>query len=68
MPDPHGLLQLVVALDLDVGLVPVLVEQLALLADQPVPAGQLGRGQRGLDLVAQRRRPTAATTSRRPGT
>ena len=35
-------------------LVPVLVEQLALLPDQPVPAGQLGGGQRGLDLVADR--------------
>jgi hypothetical protein len=50
---PHGLLQLVVALDLDVGLVPVLVEQLALLAQQPLPAGQLRGGQRRLDLVAE---------------
>ena len=51
--DPHGLLHLVVALDLDVGLVPVLVEQLPLLTDEPVPAGQLGGGERGLHLVAE---------------
>ena len=48
-----GLLQLLVALDLDVGLVPVLVQQVPLLADQPVPAGQLRRRQGRLHLVAQ---------------
>jgi hypothetical protein len=53
--DPHRLLQLVVALDLHVGVQPVRVEHLALLAQQPLEAGQLRRGQGALDLVAQRR-------------
>jgi hypothetical protein len=46
--DPHRLLQLVVPLDLDVGVLPVLVEHLALLAKQPLEAGELGGGQRPL--------------------
>ena len=37
--EPHGLLELGVALDLDVGALPELVQVRPLLRDQPVPAG-----------------------------
>jgi len=49
------LLQLRVALDLDVGAVPVVVEVRALLGQQALEAGVRGGRQRRRDLVAQRR-------------
>src|SRR5690606_25154592 len=51
--EPDRLLELVVAVDLDVGVVPELVEVAPLLRDQAVPAGAAGRGPRGVDLAAQ---------------
>ena len=62
------LLELGVALELDVGRVPEVVEVRALLGEQPVPARVDGARQRGGDLVAERRRPSAGPTSRRRGT
>ena len=53
------LLQLGVALDLDVGALPEVVEVRALLGEQPVPAGVARRGERRGDLVAQRRHASA---------
>jgi hypothetical protein len=53
-PEPDGLLDLGVAVDLDVGAGPELVEVGALLLEQPVPAGVPGRSQRGHHLVVQR--------------
>ena len=53
--EAHGLLQLGVAVELDVGAVPELVEVGALPGDEPVPAGVPRLGQRGDDLVAERR-------------
>ena len=49
------LLQLGVALELDVGALPEVVEVRALVREQPVPAGVARLGERGDDLVAQRR-------------
>ncbi len=58
--EPHRLLDLRVAVDLDVGRPPERVEVLALRVDQPVPAGQPGPGDRAVDLVADRlQRPSA---------
>ena len=53
--EAHRLLQLGVALELDVGALPEVVEVVALVGDQAVPAGVARLGQRGGDLVAQRR-------------
>ena len=54
-PEPDGLLDLRVALDLHVRGVPELVEVLPLLPAQAVPAGELRGRQRAADLVAERR-------------
>jgi hypothetical protein len=53
-PNADRLLDLGVAVDLDVGALPEVVQVGALLGQQPVPAGQLGGGQRARHLVAQR--------------
>ena len=53
-PEADGLLDLHVAVDLDVGALPEVVEELALLRQQPVPAGQLGGGQGARHLGDQR--------------
>ena len=66
--EAHRLLELGVALDLDVGAIPEVVEVGALLGEQPVPAGVARLRERRADLVADRRRPSAGSTSRRRGT
>ena len=66
--EAHGLLDLRVALDLDVGAVPEVVEVLALRVEQTLPAGVAGAVERGGDLVAQRGHASAGSTSRRRGT
>ena len=63
--EPDCLLDLDVTVDFDVGALPERVQVLPLLLDQPFPAGQLGRGERAVDLVDQRgprplRRPAVA--------
>jgi hypothetical protein len=58
--EAHRLLDLRVAVELHVGRVPEAVEVLALLAHQPFPAGVPGAGQRGADLITQRRQRAAA--------
>jgi hypothetical protein len=54
-PEAHRLLDLGVAIHLDVGAVPELVEVGPLLGQQAIPAGQVGAGQRADDLVDQGR-------------
>ena len=61
--EAHRLLQLGVAFELDVGAVPELVEVRPLCGDEPVPAGVPRLGERGDDLVAQRRHASAGSTS-----
>jgi hypothetical protein len=51
-PEPHRLLELRVAVDLEIGGVPERVEKLALRPCEPVPADQPGAGDRAVDLVA----------------
>ena len=56
-------MDLVIAIDLNVGPLPEIVQVLSLLTEQTVPPGLAGHGERGVDLVAQRllgslRRPT----------
>ena len=58
-PEADRLLQLGVAVDLDVGALPEVVEVGALLGEQPVPAACARPGQRRGDLVADRRRASA---------
>src|ERR1035441_4328776 len=53
-PEPDGLLDLVVAVELDVGPAPEVIEVPALVGEQAVPARLHGFAERGLDLVAQR--------------
>ena len=53
--EPHGLLELPVAVDLDVGVRPEVVEEVALALQQRFPAGALGGRDGGVDLVAHRR-------------
>jgi hypothetical protein len=53
--EAHRLLQLRVAVDLDVGALPEAVQVLALVGEQPVPAGAERGGQCGLGLIAERR-------------
>ena len=52
--EAHRLLELVVAVDLDVGALPEVVEVLALVVEQAVEAGAPRRRERGVDLVADR--------------
>jgi hypothetical protein len=52
--EAHGLLELVVAVDLDVGALPEVVEVLALVGEQAVEARAPRRGEGGADLVADR--------------
>ena len=66
--EADGLLELGVALELDVGALPEVVEVRALAVEQPVPAGVAGLGERGDDLVAHARAASAGSTSRRRGT
>jgi hypothetical protein len=54
-PEAHGLLHDGVAVDLDVGAVPVVVEVGALAREQALPAAVAGAGERRRDLVAHRR-------------
>ncbi len=49
--EPHGLLDLDVALDLDVGSIPEVVQERTLIGDQAVPAGQPRAAQRGPHLI-----------------
>ena len=49
--EPHGLLDLDVPVDLDVGTIPEVVEIGPLIGDQAVPAGKAGAAQRGPHLV-----------------
>jgi hypothetical protein len=51
-PEPHGLLALGVAVDLDVGAVPEVVEVVALPVEQALPAGVARPGDRRRGLVA----------------
>ena len=53
--EAHRLLELRVALQPDVRAVPEVVQIGPLLGDEPLPTRVPGRGQRGLDLVPQRR-------------
>ncbi len=57
---PHRLLQLAVAVELDVGPLPEVVEVVALAGQEPVPAGVDRAGEGGLHLVPHRRRRAAA--------
>ncbi len=52
--EPDGLLDLKVTVDLDVGGVPVVVEERTLLRQQSVPARLHGADERGGSLVAHR--------------
>ena len=54
--EAERLLQLGVAVQLDVGAVPEVVQVGALAGEQPLPAGVASLGERGGDLIAQRRR------------
>jgi hypothetical protein len=62
--EAHRLLHLGIAVDLDVGAVPEVVQIGALLVDQVVPAHLARAGQRGGDLIPQCR-PERSRTSRR---
>ena len=53
-PEPHGLLNLVVALDHDVGALPELVEVTPLVGHEALPAGGPGRDQGRVDLRLHR--------------
>ena len=53
-PEPHGLLHGGIAVDLDVGAGPEVVQRGALVGDQLIPTGACDGGQCGVDLVAQR--------------
>ncbi len=59
-PEPHGLLAVRIAVDLDVGAVPELVEVVTLRVEQALPAGVTRPGDRGRGLVTQRRTGTQA--------
>ena len=65
--EPDRLLELSVAVDLDVGAVPEVVEVRALVGDESVPALVASAGERAADLVADRRAGSARPTSRRRG-
>jgi hypothetical protein len=53
--EPHGLLDLGVALHLDVGALPVLLEERALFLTEPVPTREPGARRRRDHLVVDRR-------------
>ena len=59
-PEPHGLLAIGIALDLDVGAVPENVEAVPLRVEQALPAGVTRPGERRGGLVTQRRAGTQA--------
>jgi hypothetical protein len=61
--EAHGLLDLRVAVELDIGAGPELVEVVGLARDEPFPAGVAGLGEGGGDLTANRRQRARARPS-----